>query len=218
MSFYIKRWSLIAGRLPGRTANDIKNYWNSRLAKRFSGKPASATTAEVPPTLPRTVLYRPQAHRVSMRTRELLRQMFGSRKSNPKPPASSSQLPDITEKLQPFPAPQPSSQPTELAHPFPVPDPSFFQPPSTMEMPHPFPVPEPSFSQPPSIMEMPHPFPGAQPSSSDLSWPPQDLHLKELAPGGGGNLSFNDVDFDDLFCDSFHWESTDDGNGSSPLD
>ncbi|KAM3340266.1 hypothetical protein P3S68_030136 [Capsicum galapagoense] len=27
------RWSLIAGRLPGRTANDVKNYWNTRLLK-----------------------------------------------------------------------------------------------------------------------------------------------------------------------------------------
>ncbi|KAI6691478.1 hypothetical protein NL676_028306 [Syzygium grande] len=29
------RWSLIAGRLPGRTTNDVKNYWNTRLAKKF---------------------------------------------------------------------------------------------------------------------------------------------------------------------------------------
>uniref|UniRef100_K9LXG5 R2R3 MYB n=1 Tax=Iris fulva TaxID=92176 RepID=K9LXG5_9ASPA len=28
------RWSLIAGRLPGRTANDIKNYWNIHLSRK----------------------------------------------------------------------------------------------------------------------------------------------------------------------------------------
>nr|A0A4D6Q4S0.1 RecName: Full=Transcription factor MYB1; AltName: Full=Myb-related protein 1; Short=CcMYB2 [Crocosmia x crocosmiiflora]QCF41221.1 transcription factor [Crocosmia x crocosmiiflora] len=32
------RWSLIAGRLPGRTDNEIKNYWNTYLSKKVNSQ------------------------------------------------------------------------------------------------------------------------------------------------------------------------------------
>ncbi|KAL8171236.1 hypothetical protein V2J09_023040 [Rumex salicifolius] len=48
------RWSLIAGRLPGRTDNEIKNYWNTNLSKKLEAEAlkAAARQNEQPKSAP----------------------------------------------------------------------------------------------------------------------------------------------------------------------
>jgi hypothetical protein len=49
---YNGRWSLIAGRIPGRTDNEIKNYWNTRLNKKAHGNACIGRLKFVRPTEP----------------------------------------------------------------------------------------------------------------------------------------------------------------------
>ncbi|TXG66347.1 hypothetical protein EZV62_007622 [Acer yangbiense] len=50
------RWSLIAGRIPGRTDNEIKNYWNTHLSKKLISQGIDPRTHKPlinpPPPLP----------------------------------------------------------------------------------------------------------------------------------------------------------------------
>ncbi|KAH7528472.1 hypothetical protein FEM48_Zijuj05G0075800 [Ziziphus jujuba var. spinosa] len=48
------RWSLIAGRVPGRTDNQVKNHWNTHLSKKLGvKKEKSKTKASSQTVLPR---------------------------------------------------------------------------------------------------------------------------------------------------------------------
>ncbi|XP_061993495.1 transcription factor MYB114-like [Rosa rugosa] len=50
------RWSLIAGRLPGRTSNDVKNYWSARRRRNMNLNIAK----DKPRQITRTTIIRPR--------------------------------------------------------------------------------------------------------------------------------------------------------------
>ena len=45
--FFLFRWSLIAGRLPGRTDNEIKNYWNTHIRRKLLNRGIDPATHRV---------------------------------------------------------------------------------------------------------------------------------------------------------------------------
>ncbi|KAF7133537.1 hypothetical protein RHSIM_Rhsim09G0098900 [Rhododendron simsii] len=48
------RWSLIAGRLPGRTDNEVKNYWNSHLRRKLMNMGIDPKNHRLNQNLPRS--------------------------------------------------------------------------------------------------------------------------------------------------------------------
>ncbi|XP_058227056.1 transcription factor MYB1-like [Rhododendron vialii] len=55
------RWSLIAGRLPGRTSNDVKNFWNTRLRKKPNDQREDVQKSKMTQsTMEKTEVIRPQ--------------------------------------------------------------------------------------------------------------------------------------------------------------
>ncbi|KAI9100321.1 hypothetical protein K1719_024539 [Acacia pycnantha] len=89
------RWSLIAGRLPGRTANDLKNFWHTNMRNRKEKEESQetkakevlmhnnvekTTTEEVKPH----VVIKPQPHTFSKNSPWLRRNINNSNNENKK--------------------------------------------------------------------------------------------------------------------------------------
>ncbi|XVF71444.1 hypothetical protein PTKIN_Ptkin12aG0037900 [Pterospermum kingtungense] len=73
------RWSLIAGRLPGRTANDVKNYWNTHLRKKFNPQPHQNIpykTKELEPTPHQIIPSKPKINVIKPQPRTLSKNSF----------------------------------------------------------------------------------------------------------------------------------------------
>lgn len=66
INLYFKfRWSLIAGRIPGRTANDVKNFWNTHIDPRSKQQKKERDADETVKDAKVTII-QPQPHNLYM--------------------------------------------------------------------------------------------------------------------------------------------------------
>ncbi|XP_015582635.2 transcription repressor MYB5 [Ricinus communis] len=87
------RWSLIAGRIPGRTDNEIKNYWNTHLSKKLISQGIDPRTHKA------LSLQSVDQHKASSSkpcTTIVRKSSSPKRKSNNNPASSSSALEETT--------------------------------------------------------------------------------------------------------------------------
>ncbi|XBH70358.1 hypothetical protein VPH35_098038 [Triticum aestivum] len=49
LTTFVARWSAIAAKLPGRTDNDVKNHWSTKLKKRHVMLMSTAAAPSTPP-------------------------------------------------------------------------------------------------------------------------------------------------------------------------
>nr|AIC32301.1 anthocyanin-activating R2R3 MYB transcription factor [Erythranthe cardinalis] len=76
------RWSCIAGRIPGRTANDVKNFWNTHFKRKKKPSSSAAATTEssrrsvVVKTITERNIIRPQPTTFSNRCRSDIQQLM----------------------------------------------------------------------------------------------------------------------------------------------
>ncbi|CAK7324676.1 unnamed protein product [Dovyalis caffra] len=57
---WLHRWALIAGRLPGRTANGVKNYWNTKLRKMMVSSNKDVKSKPEPKSITKATIIKPR--------------------------------------------------------------------------------------------------------------------------------------------------------------
>ncbi|XP_042026827.1 transcription factor MYB114-like [Salvia splendens] len=92
------RWSLIAGRLPGRTANDVKNFWNSHISKRPPPPPKEKAITESNIVRPRARTFS-NSHPPAWSTKLIASEKIPTN-NDPTRPSSSAQQDDLDECMR----------------------------------------------------------------------------------------------------------------------